>query len=59
MRIDELPNSVRAYMHRLSGALNLPDLYSFESVEHWLVEVNNRVAGAKSLLREAGKNLGG
>lgn len=58
MKIDELPNSVKDHMHQICGAMKLPDLYSFESVEHFLTEIRNRVSQAKSLAKQSIKNLG-
>jgi hypothetical protein len=58
MKIDGLPNEVKATLHMLVGALNLPELKKFESAEHFLHEVLNRIQQAKGLTRQALKNLG-
>ena len=59
MKIDELPNSVKDRLHQLCGALNLPDLYSFDSLETLIWEIQNRVSQAKSLIKQASINMGG
>lgn len=58
MKINELPNNVKDHMHQICGAMNLPDLHSFDSVEHFLTEIRNRVSQAKSRARQSIKNLG-
>jgi len=58
MKIEELPSSVHTQLLIISGALNLPMPSDFESVEHFLNEVLNRISQAKSLARQSLRNLG-
>jgi len=58
MQIINLPTSVKNHMHQVCGAMNLPDLSTYESVEHFLTEIRNRVSQAKSLAKQALVNLG-
>jgi hypothetical protein len=59
MKIDELPESVRGCLYQIAGAMNLPNLSKFETVEHILTEVRNRVSQANALVKQASRNLGG
>lgn len=58
MKINELQNDIKNSLLKLSGILNTPDLNEFETVNHFLVYVNNKLLNAKSCLRETKKMLG-
>ena len=59
MKFEDVPPEVMQHYHRLSGLLNTPELKEFQCVEHFLIEVQNRVGQARALITSASRNLGG
>lgn len=59
MKIDDLPDSMRNILLRISGAMDLPEITEFETAEHLLFEVLHRVSQARCLAEQTVKNLSG
>lgn len=59
MKIAELDEKAQDKLHQLSGLMNMPNIYEFESLEHLLSEVMNRVSQASSLSKQISKILHG
>ena len=59
MDFKDVPPEVIRHYQRISGALNTPELKEFQSVEHFLIEVQNRISQAKSLTASVYTNLCG
>ena len=59
MKFEEVPKEVLNHYHRISGALSTPPLNEFQSVEHFLSEVQSRISQLKSLSLSMYKIIGG